>query len=199
MAVHVVTAWEFPVESTFGDMATAGDFHPVIAAEEILVSALADAGVAADDDGLSTAPVEGHPAEVLMQQAAAAQLLVVGSRGYGRIFGALLGSVSQYVAAHAACPVVVIKPVGVNRNPREGSNDERGHVPAGDTWARRSPHTTGSAHQRNVRELQPRRLRRRRPAGEGQATDRRGSGARDAVPLLHRGTHQARAPQGRRP
>lgn len=111
LAVHVVSAWEYPMESTFGDMATVGDFHPVVAAEKILMTALADAGVAADDETVTTAPVEGHPAEVLMQVAAGAELLVVGSRGYGRIFGALLGSVSQYVAAHAACPVVVIKPV----------------------------------------------------------------------------------------
>ena len=26
LALHAVTAWEFPVESTFGDMATVGDF-----------------------------------------------------------------------------------------------------------------------------------------------------------------------------
>jgi nucleotide-binding universal stress UspA family protein len=109
--VHAVTAWEYPVELTFGAMATVSDSHPVVAAEEILVSALADAGLAADHDGVTTTAVEGHAAEVLMQKAARAELLVVGSRGYGRIFGALLGSVSQYVAAHAACPVVVIKPV----------------------------------------------------------------------------------------
>ncbi len=109
--VHAVTAWEYPVELTFGAMATVSDSHPVVAAEEILVSALADAGLAADHVGVTTTAVEGHPAEVLMQKAARAELLVVGSRGYGRIFGALLGSVSQYVAAHAACPVVVIKPV----------------------------------------------------------------------------------------
>jgi nucleotide-binding universal stress UspA family protein len=111
LQVHAVTAWEFPLELTFGAMATVGDSHPVVAAEEILVSALADAGVATDDDRVTTTPVEGHPAEVLMQKAVGAELLVVGSRGYGRIFGALLGSVSQYVAAHAACPVVVIKPI----------------------------------------------------------------------------------------
>jgi len=36
-----VTAGEFPVESTVGDMATVRDFHPVIAAEETLLAALA--------------------------------------------------------------------------------------------------------------------------------------------------------------
>jgi nucleotide-binding universal stress UspA family protein len=98
-------------------MTTVGDFHPVVAAEKILLSALADAGVAVDDPTVTTAPVKGHPAEVLMQMAKRAELLVVGSRGHGRIFGALLGSVSHYVAPHAACPVVVIKPVA-NRSGR---------------------------------------------------------------------------------
>jgi nucleotide-binding universal stress UspA family protein len=110
-AVHAVTAWEVLMESTFGDMATVGDFHPVIAAERILVAALADAGAADSHVTVTTAPVKAHPAEVLMQQAERAELLVVGSRGHGRIFGALLSSVSQYLAAHAAGPVVVIKPL----------------------------------------------------------------------------------------
>jgi nucleotide-binding universal stress UspA family protein len=117
LQVHAVTAWEFPLESTFGELATADDFHPVAAAEEILGAALADAGVAANDEAVTTTPVQGHPAEVLMQQAKGAELLVVGSRGHGRIFGALLGSVSQYVAGHAPCPVVVIKPIA-NQNGR---------------------------------------------------------------------------------
>jgi hypothetical protein len=80
-------------------MATVGDFHPVIAAERILVAALADAGAADSHVTVITAPVQVYPAEVLMQQAERAELLVVGSRGHGRIFGALLGSVSQYLAA----------------------------------------------------------------------------------------------------
>ena len=74
LTVHAVAAWEFPMESTFSDMATVGDFHPVVAAEEILVSALADAGVAADDPTVTTAPVEGHPAEVLMRMASGARV-----------------------------------------------------------------------------------------------------------------------------
>lgn len=110
LAVHAVTAWTFPLESTFGDMRTVGDFHPVVAAEELLVAALVDAGVSVPD-AVTTAPIQGHPAEVLLHLSRGAELLVVGSRGYGKIFGALLGSVSQYVAAHAACPVVVITPM----------------------------------------------------------------------------------------
>jgi nucleotide-binding universal stress UspA family protein len=108
VALRAVTAWEFPLESTFGSMTAAGDFHPVVAAEEILAKALAEAGVPPADEAVTTAAVEGHPAEVLLQVSTRAQLLVVGSRGHGKFLGALLGSVSRYVAAHAACPVVVI-------------------------------------------------------------------------------------------
>lgn len=110
LALHVVTAWDFSIESSYGDLATDGDFHPVIAAEQILTRALTDAGLSGDDDTVTTAPVQGHPAEVLLELARDCDLLVVGSRGHGTILGALLGSVSHYVAAHAPCPVVVVKP-----------------------------------------------------------------------------------------
>ena len=53
--------------------------------------------------------VEGHPAEALLQAAAGAQLLVVGSRGHGTFAGIMLGSVSQHCVQHAPCPVVVVR------------------------------------------------------------------------------------------
>lgn len=52
--------------------------------------------------------VEGHPAQALVLAAADAAALVVGTRGHGGFVGALLGSVSQHVVAHARCPVIVI-------------------------------------------------------------------------------------------
>ena len=43
-----------------------------------------------------------------MQAAREAELLVVGSCGHGGFTGALLGSVSQYCAHYAPCPILIL-------------------------------------------------------------------------------------------
>lgn len=50
----------------------------------------------------------GPAAEVLVEQSQDADLLVVGSRGRGRVRSALLGSVALRCLAEAHCPVVVV-------------------------------------------------------------------------------------------
>lgn len=52
---------------------------------------------------------EGRPAKVLIDESAAADLLVVGQRGHGGFAGLVLGSVSQHVAAYAKCAVTVVR------------------------------------------------------------------------------------------
>jgi nucleotide-binding universal stress UspA family protein len=52
--------------------------------------------------------VSGLPAEELLEAAADADMIVVGSRGAGGFKRLLMGSVSTQVTHHAHCPVVVI-------------------------------------------------------------------------------------------
>jgi nucleotide-binding universal stress UspA family protein len=110
--VDAVIAWEYPAAVCgYGwapvAMLDGTDY------EGIASKALADAISQVVDPG-SKVPVrrvvvEGRPAEVLLDAAKSADLLVVGSRGHGGFADALLGSVSQYCTHHAHCPVVVIR------------------------------------------------------------------------------------------
>ncbi|MFD5603009.1 universal stress protein [Streptomyces sp. NPDC127064] len=56
--------------------------------------------------------VRGHPVKVLTDASAHALGLVVGTRGRGGFTGMLLGSVSQGVLRHAACPVIAVPAPG---------------------------------------------------------------------------------------
>lgn len=60
-------------------------------------------------EGVEVEPtaIEGPAASVLLDAAEHADLLVVGSRGKGGLAGLLLGSISQQMAQHAPCPVVI--------------------------------------------------------------------------------------------
>ncbi|MBC7272852.1 MAG: universal stress protein [Streptomyces sp.] len=53
--------------------------------------------------------VEGASVEALVAAAAGAEMLVLGSRGHGRLVGFLVGSVGQQVIAEAARPVVLVR------------------------------------------------------------------------------------------
>ncbi len=52
----------------------------------------------------------GSPTAALLDLAADAAMIVVGSRGMGRVAGLLLGSVSQAIVTRAPCPIVVVPP-----------------------------------------------------------------------------------------
>lgn len=67
--------------------------------------------------------VDGSPSSTraLIDQAAGADLLVVGCRGHGGFAGMLLGSVSQHVIAHASCPVLVVHEEGSEEGSEERS------------------------------------------------------------------------------
>jgi nucleotide-binding universal stress UspA family protein len=60
------------------------------------------------DVPVESALVLGHPASDLVSQSEDADLLVLGSRGYGPRRAVLLGGVSGRVVRRAACPVIVV-------------------------------------------------------------------------------------------
>ena len=78
-------------------------------AETILQTALE--AVDAIPGEVHTEILEGSPAEAILDVANTRKndLIVMGSRGRGRLVGALLGSQSQKVVQHAPCPVLVVR------------------------------------------------------------------------------------------
>jgi nucleotide-binding universal stress UspA family protein len=82
-------------------------------ARNVIEGALSRAG----DDAIAGLEIErqavdGPAAQVLIESARGAELLVIGSRGRGGFLGLLLGSVSQQCAQHPPCPVVILPPPG---------------------------------------------------------------------------------------
>jgi nucleotide-binding universal stress UspA family protein len=82
------------------------------AAEQVLERATARLEPEAAGVDIERHVVEGPAADALVDAAAEADLLVVGSRGHGGFVGLLLGSVSQQCAHRASCPVVIVPPAG---------------------------------------------------------------------------------------
>jgi nucleotide-binding universal stress UspA family protein len=110
--VHAVIAWDYPVMAgipvNYGiGQVDAGDWDGN--SREILDETIRETLTADEIARVEQHVVHGHPAKVLQEAAADADLLVVGCRGHGGFAGMLLGSVSQHLIAHAPCPVTVVR------------------------------------------------------------------------------------------
>ena len=105
--LHVVHA--------FVHVSVIGSFSAVSPADReslggAVVHAAADRARAAHDSLPVTEEVcLGPAAPQLLNAAKDARMIVLGARGHGRVGGMLVGSVSQQVAMHARCPVVVVR------------------------------------------------------------------------------------------
>jgi len=109
--VEAVYAWHQPFSAGYAEMAEINIDNFADEAQQILDAAV-DAVDATGIEPVERRLVTGNAASALVEEAKGAALVVVGSRGRGGFTGLLLGSVSQQVAHHAPCPVVIIPPAG---------------------------------------------------------------------------------------
>jgi nucleotide-binding universal stress UspA family protein len=111
--LRIVCAWEIPPAIYGGGFApvlgqeTLDDFR--IGADGVVEEALAQAKELEHAVECQSRVAQGQPADVLLQQADDADLIVVGNRGHGGFASLMLGSVSHQVVQHAPCPVTVVR------------------------------------------------------------------------------------------
>jgi len=106
--IRAILAWQYP--PPIGPAPTGAPAGVTREIGQRMRDLLAETVVA----GAAGVPVEqqvcpGHPAQVLLEQARHADLLVVGARGHAPVSGMFLGSVSVHCVTHSRCPVVVVR------------------------------------------------------------------------------------------
>ncbi len=106
--LRAVMSWEWPTSYGWG-LSLPSDYDPAVDATKLLDQVLAPVRAAHQSIEIEAEVVEGHPAPVLVNESADADLLVVGSRGHGEFVGMLIGSVSEHCVSNARCPVVVVR------------------------------------------------------------------------------------------
>jgi nucleotide-binding universal stress UspA family protein len=110
--LRIVSAWDVPVAAYGAGFAPPFDPATYDAfgarAQEVADDALAAVKKLQPSLEAEAVAMQGHPADVLIENGADAKLIVVGRRGLGGFRSLLLGSVSQQVVQHAARPVVVV-------------------------------------------------------------------------------------------
>ncbi len=105
-SLEVIAAWDWP--STYGwSVPFPTGFDPEAASETLLGRVAQAARDRHPVLEITTRSVQGHPAPALVEASKGASLLVVGSRGHGEFVGMLIGSVSEFCATKAHCPVLV--------------------------------------------------------------------------------------------
>jgi nucleotide-binding universal stress UspA family protein len=107
-SLSVILAWHFPV-STGWNPPYPTDFDPAEDATRLLRDEVDEVLGEHPDVVVNSSVVEGPAAQVLVEEALTADLLVLGSRGHGAFVGMLLGSVSHHLASHSPCPLVIVR------------------------------------------------------------------------------------------
>ena len=115
--VDVVHAWSQAVSVYPADLYAEPDAHRTAAAR-LLAHALTTVDDADADTRIASRLVQEDAASALLEAAADAELLVVGTRGRGGFTGLLLGSVSRTCLHLASIPLVVVPPTWTRRGTR---------------------------------------------------------------------------------
>jgi len=109
--IRAVHAWHYPpagpVPAGRAPQAITDEVRAMM--QETLDQALTQVFGTTTPDNVDTKVAYGHPAMVLVNESAGADLLVVGNRGHGAFHGMMLGSVSIHCVTTATCPVVVVR------------------------------------------------------------------------------------------
>jgi nucleotide-binding universal stress UspA family protein len=109
--LHIVHAFIWPslhvnVGPVAPDLPETGLRHH---AEKLLEEAAAEARAVAPQVPVTTLVIDGAATPVLLEESRGATLLVLGDRGLGGLSGLIIGSVAVHAAAHARCPVLVVR------------------------------------------------------------------------------------------
>lgn len=107
--LRIVTAWSVPPLTYSGGFAISSDLSDFErGGKAISATALEEARAIDGELEIDAITPNEQGAAALVAASRDAALLVVGSRGHGGFARLALGSVSDQVARHAACPVTII-------------------------------------------------------------------------------------------
>lgn len=106
LALTAVVAWDLPALAFTGTAETA--LVGPLAEEELARATEAAERAVASIPGATVRVVRGEATHVLTEAADAADILVVGSRGWGPAHHVAVGSTADHLMHHAACPVVIV-------------------------------------------------------------------------------------------
>ena len=113
-SIEVISSWEpyIPSGELIGLGMAPGIAVPELDPEEIALSVMKTAIDEVFNDSpppnLIYRTLMGDAGRILIQESEGANMLVLGSRGRGKLKGLVLGSVSTTCAARAKCPVLIV-------------------------------------------------------------------------------------------
>lgn len=107
--LEVIYVWRSPASYYPYPVVSLSDESILVGAKEFIDQVVKEVLGESPQVNVAITIIEGSPGPILVEHSEKAKLLVVGAKGHDLLNRLLVGSVSRYVVAHAACPVVVIR------------------------------------------------------------------------------------------